>query len=874
VSTKTRARMILRGWLSECRPPPPIFNPSASHPSRSVATCSCKACSPTRTNDRSIIAVEFDDDKAEDGGRSIDRSAPTDPVESIDWVDSVDSIDSVDSVDSIDSVDLTPSIDRRRRPFWGAGDEGAAAASAPAAAAITWSRRRSASSRVGATCWISSQPCSAHKRKSKPANDVPLLLLLLLLTLSPLVPSISSFATSSTGNSRCRLEAGAYMLAAASCPSSCAADDTAQTDDWHAPDRQSPVPVQARPIAQRGHAAPKSGGPPPQSASVSWPFFTPSLQVGAAHRPSAPHTPDAQDAAEAHRAPVPQSGHAPSQSTSASAPLRTPSVHVGTAHTEILSEEAGRVERSSPALPNENDDDAKIEEEPHTPLVQSPAAEHALPGGQRGQSVPTPPQSTSASSPLRTSSSHAGAWQVPTAASGEVPLPPPPPPPGDEGEQTPEVQSAEAVQVLATGHRGQPLSGAPQSTSTSRAFLTPSEHVGAIQKPSVQTPDAQSAGAAQPRPVTQSLSQPLPLPQSMPVSSPFATPSLQVGAAQRPLSEQTPDRQSLAAPHVESSAHASGQSPPQSASVSEGPFFTPSLQVGAAQTPLAEQTLEAQSVSSWQSRPSAQASHPLPRSAPPQSASVSSPFFTPSTHAGATQWPMVEQTPDAQSLANEQAASAPQGPHPVDDAPPPQSTSVSEGPFFTPSEQVGAAQVPLLPVPPSSDPVAQTPDEQSPSEAQDLAAAQRSHVRPPQSTSVSSPFLTPSSHVGASQMPSVEQTPESQSASPTLPSPAGHAFPGAHAGHTLPDAAAPPQSASVSPPFLTPSSQVGAAHHPSAPHTPEAQSAANAHVEPPSQRSHLAKSGTKAPSAAPPQSTSASSPFLTLSEQVGAKQTP
>jgi hypothetical protein len=68
----------------------------------------------------------------------------------------------------------------------------------------------------------------------------------------------------------------------------------------------------------------------------------------------------------------------------------------------------------------------------------------------------------------------------------------------------------------------------------------------------------------------------------------------------------------------------------------------------------------------------------------------------------------------------------------------------------------------------------------------------------------------------------------------------------------------PPQSTSVSAPFLTLSVQLGAWHVPPA-HEPLAQSVPSVHVAPTAQGEQPG-----------PQSTSASLPFLTLSTQVGA----
>jgi hypothetical protein len=69
---------------------------------------------------------------------------------------------------------------------------------------------------------------------------------------------------------------------------------------------------------------------------------------------------------------------------------------------------------------------------------------------------------------------------------------------------------------------------------------------------------------------------------------------------------------------------------------------------------------------------------------------------------------------------------------------PPQSTSVS-APFRTPSLQVASAQA--LPV--------HTPLEQSVVSVHACPAPQVAHAAPPQSMSVSVPFFTPSAHVAA-----------------------------------------------------------------------------------------------------------------------------
>jgi hypothetical protein len=67
--------------------------------------------------------------------------------------------------------------------------------------------------------------------------------------------------------------------------------------------------------------------------SVSELFFTPSLQLGAAHFWLV-HTPLAQSEAEAQAMPVPHLGQlvAPPQSTPVSAPFLTPSLQRGATH--------------------------------------------------------------------------------------------------------------------------------------------------------------------------------------------------------------------------------------------------------------------------------------------------------------------------------------------------------------------------------------------------------------------------------------------------------------------------------------------------------------------------------------------------------------
>jgi hypothetical protein len=89
----------------------------------------------------------------------------------------------------------------------------------------------------------------------------------------------------------------------------------------------------------------------------------------------------------------------------------------------------------------------------------------------------------------------------------------------------------------------------------------------------------------------------------------------------------TPDAQSPATPHTLPSAQGEHDVPPQSVSVS-APFFCPSLQPGAAHT-FAEHTANTQSGPFVQDDPCAHGGQ-----LPPQSRSVSSPFFVPSEQLG------------------------------------------------------------------------------------------------------------------------------------------------------------------------------------------------------------------------------------------------
>jgi hypothetical protein len=107
---------------------------------------------------------------------------------------------------------------------------------------------------------------------------------------------------------------------------------------------------------------------------------------------------------------------------------------------------------------------------------------------------------------------------------------------------------------------------------------------------------------------------------------------------------------------------------------------------------------------------------------PPQSTSVSLPFFTPSVHAAAAQTPP-EQLPLVQSLLPLQA-----WPVPHLEQLPPQSTSLSFW-FITLSLQLAAWHVTL-----------QTPLVQSLPASQSSPLSHLAHDPPPQSMSVSCPF--------------------------------------------------------------------------------------------------------------------------------------
>jgi len=94
-----------------------------------------------------------------------------------------------------------------------------------------------------------------------------------------------------------------------------------QTPDEQMPDAQSLSPLHDWLVMQSGHD-------PPQSTSLSSPFFMPSPQPANTQTPPA-HSPDAQSLGTVHIEPSLQAGHTPPpQSISLSLPFFTPSEHV------------------------------------------------------------------------------------------------------------------------------------------------------------------------------------------------------------------------------------------------------------------------------------------------------------------------------------------------------------------------------------------------------------------------------------------------------------------------------------------------------------------------------------------------------------------
>jgi hypothetical protein len=251
--------------------------------------------------------------------------------------------------------------------------------------------------------------------------------------------------------------------------------------------------------------------------------------------------------------------------------------------------------------------------------------------------------------------------------------------------------------------------------------------------------------------------------------------------------------QSAEALHALPVRHFGAVAPPQSTSVSS-PFFLPSVGLGAAHFPVLHTSL-AQSPSILQTFP---VSH-LGAAAPPQSTSVSSPFFLPSLACGSRHAPAA-----VSHDALTQSASPlhpPPVPHLGADAPP-QSTPVSS-PSFLPSVADAGWQVPE----------AQLPLAQSGSPLQALPSTHFLAAGPPQSTSVSSPFFLPSASEGVVHLPPTQvRLLQSESWAHALSPSHGVAF-------------GPPQSTSVSPSSLTPLVALAGRHLPAVHTDPAVHSA-------------------------------------------------
>jgi hypothetical protein len=141
-------------------------------------------------------------------------------------------------------------------------------------------------------------------------------------------------------------------------------------------------------------------------------------------------------------------------------------------------------------------------------------------------------------------------------------------------------------------------------------------------------------------------------PQSVPVSLPFFTPSVQVGAW-HVAPEHTPLAQSLGMAQPPPAVHGAQIGPPQSVPVSP-PFFTPSVHLGVWQM-FPVQTPSTQSVGSEHAFPSAHGGH----AGPPQSTAVSWPSFIPSVHVGGTHACITQTLPPEQSGVPRQPTHAP-----------------------------------------------------------------------------------------------------------------------------------------------------------------------------------------------------------------------
>ena len=193
------------------------------------------------------------------------------------------------------------------------------------------------------------------------------------------------------------------------------------------------------------------------------------------------------------------------------------------------------------------------------------------------------------------------------------------------------------VQRAPSAHPG--ARAPPQSTSVSSPFVTPSLAVGSAQREAMHARETQSSATRHPRPTSHAGdAEP---PQSTSVSSPFRTRSAR-GAAHSPPSH-TRLAQSRPVRHARPSPHEGARVPPQSTADSS-PFMTPSSDRGARHLP-STQTRSAQSRRVAHARPSPQRGPAIP----PQSTSVSSPFVTPSSARAGAHAPSLVHTPEAHS---------------------------------------------------------------------------------------------------------------------------------------------------------------------------------------------------------------------------------
>jgi hypothetical protein len=278
------------------------------------------------------------------------------------------------------------------------------------------------------------------------------------------------------------------------------------------------------------------------------------------------------------------------------------------------------------------------------------------------------------------------------------------------------------------------------------------------------------------------------------------------------------------------------------------------VQGGLGQLLFTPHTLFAQSAPELHFRPFAH----LVLQLPPQSTSVSEPFCWPSGQVGAWQIPPAHTLPAQSAPTTHFFVSAQRGHWGSGTFTPPQSLSVSV-PFFTPSLQVAAWQVPYGPeaiVQPGAE--LHTPLTQSAPVQQFLVSTHVAPQLPPQSLAVSLASFIPLAQVLELMQIPAGQMPLAQSVPVLHFSPSAHFLPAMT--HVVP-----PQSTSVSPPFFTPSVQSGAWHvrpgPPVALHTPLVQSVPAAHTRLVAHRGQLFD---------PPQSTSVSFWFFTLSGQLGA----